>query len=113
PRIPTNILSRRLKELQEAGVIGRAMVPGGVAYELTQYGRALESVLLALGRWGFQAMGAPAPDDIVTPDSLTMALRTSFRPEQAPDADLELHVGDIALRVLVRDGALRVWRISP
>ena len=40
PRIPTNILSDRLKELQESGVVRRVpTVRGG--YELTAAGRAL------------------------------------------------------------------------
>ncbi|HVL63412.1 MAG TPA: winged helix-turn-helix transcriptional regulator, partial [Microbacterium sp.] len=56
PRIPTNILSDRLKELQEAGVIRRVpTVRGG--YELTTFGRALEPVVVALERWGWSALG--------------------------------------------------------
>lgn len=112
PRIPTNILSTRLKELQEGGVIRRIPLLRGLAYELTPYGQALEPVILALGRWGFQAMGEPAEGDIVTPDSLTMALRTAFQPEAAADgsldAEYELHVGEVALRASVRAGTLAV-----
>ncbi|MFT4232991.1 MAG: helix-turn-helix domain-containing protein [Leucobacter sp.] len=114
PRIPTNILSTRLKELQEGGVVQRVPIARcGLVYELTPYGRALEPIMLALGRWGFQAMGDPAEGDAVTPDSLTMALRTSFRPERAVDADFELHVGDVALRARVRDRALTVVQLVP
>jgi len=114
PRIPTNILSTRLKELQEGGVVRRVpLMNCGLVYELTPYGRSLEPILLALGRWGFQAMGDPSEGDAVTPDSLTMALRTSFQPERAVDADLELHVGDVALRVIVRSGELSTWQIAP
>src|SRR5690554_2457131 len=83
PRIPTNILSTRLKELQDAGVVRRLPMAHGLAYDLTDYGRALEDVVLALGRWGFQAMGEPADGDVVTSDSLTMALRTAFRADAA------------------------------
>jgi len=113
PRIPTNILASRLKELQEGGVVRRVpLLSCGLVYELTPYGRALEPILLALGRWGFQTMGEPQEGDVVTPDSLTMALRTAFRPEHAVDADYELHVGDVALRTLVHDGGLRVVPLS-
>jgi DNA-binding HxlR family transcriptional regulator len=81
PKIPTNILSARLKELQEGGVIRRvALARCGLVYELTAYGSELEPIVLALGRWGFSSMGEPKDDDIVTADSLTMALRTAFRP---------------------------------
>ena len=114
PRIPTNILSTRLKELQEGGVVRRVpLMNCGLVYELTPYGRALEPIMLAIGRWGFQAMGDPSPGDVVTPDSLTMALRTSFQPSGAEDADIELHLGDIVLRVIVADGELAVTQLAP
>ncbi|WP_309126937.1 helix-turn-helix domain-containing protein [Microbacterium sp.] len=114
PRIPTNILSTRLKELQEGGVVRRVpLLNCGLVYELTPYGRALEPIVLAIGRWGFQSMGDPAPDDVVTPDSLTMALRTSFQSEHARDLDVELHVGDVVLRVQVVSAALRVAQLAP
>jgi DNA-binding HxlR family transcriptional regulator len=117
PRIPTNILSARLKELQETGVV--RLVPqlnSGLVYELTEYGRALEPIVLALGRWGFAAMGEPEPGDVVTADSLTMALRTAFQPDTAtglPPADYELHVGDVVLRVLVSGDRLEVAQMAP
>jgi DNA-binding HxlR family transcriptional regulator len=85
PRIPSNILAARLKELQEAGVIRRAPRSRVVVYELTPYGRELEPVVLALGAWGFKAMGDPRDEQIITPDSMTMTLRTAFRPEAAVD----------------------------
>ena len=113
PRIPTNILSTRLKELQEGGVVRRVPLHNcGLVYELTDYGRALEPVVLALGRWGFQTMGDPGEGDIVTPDSLTMALRTAFQADAAADAEYEVHVGDVALRASVRDGTLSVARVG-
>ncbi|WP_102193373.1 winged helix-turn-helix transcriptional regulator [Microbacterium aurantiacum] len=114
PRIPTNILSTRLKELQEGGVVRRVpLLNCGLVYELTPYGRAFEPIMLALGRWGFQTMGDPSPDDVVTPDSLTMALRTAFQADAATDAEYELHVGDVALRASVREGVLRVYQLAP
>jgi DNA-binding HxlR family transcriptional regulator len=117
PRIPTNILSTRLKELQEGGVVRRVPLANcGLVYELTEYGRALEPIVLALGRWGFQRMGEPGLDDVVTPDSLTMALRTAFQPGAAtslPPADYEVHVGDVVLRVQVDGAALRIAQLAP
>lgn len=114
PRIPTNILSTRLKELQEGGVVRRVpLMNCGLVYELTPYGRELEPVLLALGRWGFAAMGEPEAGDVVTADALTMTLRTSFRPERGADQDVELHIGDVVLRVIVDSGTLSIAQIAP
>ena len=85
PRIPSNILAARLKELQAAGVIRRAPRSRIVIYELTPYGRELEPVVLALGAWGFKALGDPRDEQILTPDAMTIALRAAFRPQVAAD----------------------------
>jgi len=83
PRIPSNILAARLKELQAAGIIRRVPHLRVIVYELTKYGRELEPVVLALGAWGFKALGEPRDEQIITPDSMTMDLRTAFRPQVA------------------------------
>jgi DNA-binding HxlR family transcriptional regulator len=115
PKIPTNILSARLKELQAGGVIRRvAMRSCGLVYELTEYGRELEPIVLALGRWGFRSMGEPKDDDLVTADSLTVALRTAFRPEFASTPlDFQIEVGLVELRALVGNGELAVFQVAP
>lgn len=113
PRIPSNILAARLKELQEAGVIRRAPRSRVVVYELTPYGRELEPVVLALGAWGFKAMGDPREGQVVTPDSLTVALRTAFRPQVAadlPPTAYAARVGPADLLVRVDGPALDVTR---
>jgi DNA-binding HxlR family transcriptional regulator len=83
PRIPSNVLAARLKELQAAGVLRRAPRSRVVVYELTPYGRELEPLVLGLGAWGVKAMGDPRADQIITPDSMTISLRTAFRPQVA------------------------------
>jgi DNA-binding HxlR family transcriptional regulator len=115
PKIPTNILAARLKELQEGGVIRRvALARCGLVYELTEYGRDLEPIVLALGRWGFRSMGDPKDDDIVTPDSLTMALRAAFRPKRtSASLDFQIQMGPVELRAQVGNGKLNVIRIAP
>jgi DNA-binding HxlR family transcriptional regulator len=115
PKIPTNILASRLKELQEGGVIRRVpLARCGLVYELTEYGRELEPIVLALGRWGFRSMGDPKDDDIVTADSLTIALRAAFRQESASASlDVEIQVGVVELRARVSDGKLKVVQLAP
>lgn len=54
--IPTNILSDRLERLTESGLISRVPLEGGkrFAYELTEKGKALNPVLVAMKEWGLQ-----------------------------------------------------------
>src|SRR5207248_7286064 len=55
PNASPNVLSERLRELEEAGVLRRRKLPPPAAawvYELTAWGRDLEPVVTALGRWG-------------------------------------------------------------
>jgi DNA-binding HxlR family transcriptional regulator len=115
PKIPTNILSARLKELQEGGVIRRVpLARCGLVYELSDYGRELEPIVLALGRWGFRSMHDPKEDDVVTADSLTVTLRTAFKPDPASaPLDFQVQVDDVELRAQVRDGELKVVQIAP
>jgi DNA-binding HxlR family transcriptional regulator len=118
PRIPTNVLSQRLKELEAAGVVRRRILPRpgmGVVYELTDYGNDLEDVVLRLGVWGARSMTMPRPNDVVTPDSLVIAMRACFQPEVARGQSVHyaLCVGPIALSVHVADGRLAVAQGMP
>lgn len=113
PRIPTNILAARLKELQAGGIVRRAPRSRVVVYELTPYGRELEPVVLALGAWGFKAMGEPREEQILTPDAMTIALRTAFRPQVAADLPTTAygaHLGGTELLVRVDGATLDVAR---
>ena len=113
PGIPSNVLTARLKELENAGVARRRLLPRparAVVYELTEYGLELDSVVFALGRWGAKNLGDPHPDETVTVDSMITALRTTFRPGAARGvhAGFELHVGEIVLHARVDDGRVEV-----
>jgi DNA-binding HxlR family transcriptional regulator/putative sterol carrier protein len=113
PRIPSNVLSVRLKELEEAGIVRRRVRPrpeAGIDYELTEYGRELEDAVLRLGLWGARSLAEPRPEDVVTADSLQLALRATFRPKAARGLKVsyELRLGDIVLHARVDSGALEV-----
>src|SRR6187455_1583395 len=113
PRIPSNILAARLKELQAAGVIRRVPHSRIIIYELTPYGRELEPVVLALGAWGFKAMGDPRDEQIITPDAMTMTLRTAFRPHVSlglPTTTYAAHLGAAELLIRVDGPTLDVTR---
>ena len=111
--IPTNVLSARLKELEEFGVVGRQLLPRpakGVAYELTEYGRELEEPLVKLGLWGAKTMGPAVEGQPVSLDGLTLALRGTFRPDVAAGLkrSYELTLDDKPVRISVNDGQLSI-----
>jgi DNA-binding HxlR family transcriptional regulator len=113
PRIPSNILAARLKELQAAGVLRRVPHSRVIVYELTPYGRELEPVVLALGAWGFKAMEEPREGQVITPDSMTVSLRTAFRPDVAaalPATAYAARIGRAELLIRVQGSTLDVTR---
>src|SRR5438128_9807388 len=50
PGITTNLLAKRLKEMEAAGLIERTADAQG--WQLTPFGAGLEPAVHALGRWG-------------------------------------------------------------
>lgn len=63
PTITEGMLSARLSELQEAGLIEREVITGppiASVYRLTEEGAALRPALLALGEWASKYMPAAA-----------------------------------------------------
>ena len=113
PRIPSNILAARLKELQAAGVIRRAPRSRVIVYELTPYGRELEPVVLALGAWGFRALTDPRAEQAISADSMTMDLRAAFRAGVAdglPATVYAARLGPADLLIRVDGPALEVSR---
>lgn len=67
PRISPSVLRDRLRTLEAHGVVMRRTAPDGrsVEYRLTQAGRDLEPVIMALGRWGLRWGDATlAPEDL-------------------------------------------------
>ena len=114
PNLTPDMLSQRLRDLTAAGVVARrrlAPPAGSQVYELTERGRELEDVLLALGRWGSTAPLPPRGHDIGV-DSTILGLRTLFAPSNADgfDASVELRLGEQTFRARVEDGSFEVVR---
>ncbi|WP_028067242.1 winged helix-turn-helix transcriptional regulator [Solirubrobacter soli] len=113
PRIPSNVLSGRLKELEQAGVVARRVLPrpsGAVVYELTDHGRELDAIVVQLARWGVRTLGEPREDDSVSAASFMLGLRSLFVPEAAGDlrATFEVRFDETVVTARVADGALEV-----
>jgi DNA-binding HxlR family transcriptional regulator len=109
PGIPPNLLSSRLRELEDDGLIARRELPPPAArtvYELTEEGLGLESILRALARWGMHLL--PPPDDgSVSPAAAVRAALVAYaRPKAtvSPERTWAAHVGGETFTLQLTDG---------
>ncbi len=117
PGVSADVLAQRLRELEEAGVVHKRKLPPPAAaqvYELTEWGRELEAVVLALGRWGARAC-APPEDACMSLDAHVLSLQTLFRPERAEGltATMALRFGEERFVVEVAGGRCTAGRGEP
>jgi DNA-binding HxlR family transcriptional regulator len=86
PGIATNVLSLRLRQLERDGIVCRRRLPlpaPAQIYELTENGKELVPIMLALGRWGAGRMGPRSPEQALRSEWLALALNAFFDPEAA------------------------------
>jgi DNA-binding HxlR family transcriptional regulator len=114
PGISTNLLSERLKSLEQQEILHRRVLPppaGSTVYDLTAIGRALEGSLLELGKWGSQFVPASMEGAaLLHLGSYALTLKTFFSPEQAQGIDetYQIHIGNEVLQARVKAGELQV-----
>jgi DNA-binding HxlR family transcriptional regulator len=113
PQIGPDVLSQRLRDLEASGIVERDKLPPPAAsqvYALTERGRALEPVVLELGRWGSQAP-VPSPDAPLGADAAMLALKTMFQ-GRGLQATYEVRLGDDRYAVRVDGDRFAVARGS-
>ncbi|MDA0633988.1 helix-turn-helix domain-containing protein [Nonomuraea sp. MCN248] len=115
PGASQNVLSQRLREMEESGVLHRRRLPPPAAsqvYELTERGRELEPVVLALARWGSRMpFTSTRPLSV---DALMQALKSMFDPEAAAGfaCRVELRLGELSFLATVSDGSFALARTA-
>ncbi|CAM4521569.1 helix-turn-helix domain-containing protein [Nocardia ninae] len=119
PTISPNVLSQRLDELVQAGVVHKRKLPPPVSaavYDLTDWGKELDTVILALSHWGARTPSTYRCSEVST-DALVVSLRTHFQADRAAGvrADFDLHfTGPDAntdeFHAVVDDGTLTISR---
>lgn len=114
PQGSPNVLSQRLKELEESGVVRRRKLPppaSAMVYELTEWGAELEPVLLGLQRWGAGSPGF-THDVPLGCDAAMLALKNAFNPAAAGDlaVRIEVRFETATFAVGVTDGAIAISR---
>ena len=110
PGIGTNLLARRLRELQDLEIIEKSTDTNnaGIYYVLTEKGLALEPVIVSMAVWGMQHLHADYADKLNRPDLLVVAFRAAFNAEQAVgiNESYELRIGDTVFHAHVHNGKL-------
>ncbi len=114
PTASPNVLSQRLRELEQAGLVRhRRMGPpvSSSVYELTDWGLMLEPVLLELGRWG-RCSPQFSGETEASVDALMLALRGRFDPALAGDlsSSVALNINDDHFVARVADQRLTLQR---
>jgi DNA-binding HxlR family transcriptional regulator len=114
PGTSPNVLAQRLRELEGAGIVRRRKLPPPAAsriYELTEWGKDLEPVIISLGRWGVRSPSKPR-DAELSVDSLILSFRTMFDPQRAAglEASYELRLGEESFRAEVAEGHFEIER---
>lgn len=116
PAASSNLLTDRLRELENRDVVRRRRLPPPAAsgvYELTDAGRALEPILAALGGWGLRFPPPPAPAHL-SATSVLLFLRGSRHPDpQAPPATYRFELGEQVWTVRTRDGRVHIEAGAP
>ena len=114
PGISANVLTQRLAELEDRGLVRRVRLPPPASvqvYEATKWGLEAEPIVQSLGRWAARSPGQD-PTLPLSGVSLMLSLGTMFDPERAKkfDARVGLRLGPDSYLVRIRKGRLKVAR---
>ena len=88
PKMSPTLLSQRLKDLEEAGIVERRPVPserGVFEYQLTEAGRDLHDVVIAMGMWGQKWVESTLSLKNLDPSLLMWDMRRNLNPDPLPD----------------------------
>jgi DNA-binding HxlR family transcriptional regulator len=87
PRMSPALLSKRLKDLETAGVVERSKVAGEVGvfeYRLTKSGRDLKAIIEAVGVWGQRWIETESSLKNLDPNLLMWDMRRNIDPSPMP-----------------------------
>ena len=110
PGISANVLTQRLEGLESVGVVAKRKLPPPASvqvYELTDWGKEAEPLILGLGKWAVRSPlhDAEAPLSAV---GMMLSFKTMFVPERAKDVDITVafKLGEDAYWARARKGEL-------
>lgn len=92
PRMSPSLLSKRLRELEQSGlVVTRKGSRGVVEYHLTEAGKDLEPVILGLGLWGHRWVESQLTLKNLDPSLLMWDMRRRLNPQPLPPRRCTIH----------------------
>jgi DNA-binding HxlR family transcriptional regulator len=92
PRMSPTLLSKRLKELEQAAVVTqRRSSAGGVEYQLTEAGKDLRDVIMSLGLWGHRWIESSISLKNLDPSLLMWDMRRNITPASLPERRCVVH----------------------
>jgi DNA-binding HxlR family transcriptional regulator len=114
PNASPNVISERLRELEQAGVVKRDKLPPPASshvYQLTDWGRELEQTVISLGRWATRSPSLP-PEAPIGADSVVLALKARLEPgaSETPQATYELRFGEDRFHIAASGHAIDIAR---
>lgn len=114
PGISANVLTQRLGQLEETGIVHRRKLPPPAAvqvYELTAWGYEAEPIVVELGRWAARS-AAHDPTLPLSATSLMLSFRTMFDTRRAGDltTSIGFRLGDETFLTRVERGRLLAAR---
>ena len=117
PGISANVLTQRLTELEERGLVRKIKLPPPASvqvYEATDWGLDLAPLIRDLGRWAVRSPGHD-PGQQVSPISIMMSMQTLFDPRRAEGfaARAGFRFGETSFVEDIRDGRLEARRGDP
>ena len=109
---PTDVLTKRLRDLEREGIIARRELDppvSAVAYELTELGRGLERPILELARWGLNFFQIDDVDELEA-SWLPNSLRVVLQPPPDAEMTVQLRSRGNSFRLQVADGWIAIER---
>ena len=122
PRMSPTLLSKRLKELEDAGVIAARATgqAGNVEYRLTEAGEELRGVIMSLGVWGQRWIESSLSLKNLDPSLLMWDMRRNLLPSSLPARRCtikflypELSEGRKDWWLVIEDGAVDLCSVDP
>lgn len=114
PRISRTMLSARLRDLADSGLISRSAERNGPAYELTKEGQELAGIVRELGTWGQRWLPRTLPREQLDADTLLWDMRRRVRMDELPATPIvvRIEVSDARRRAAIRFLLLRRAEVS-